>query len=99
MDSKEKNAFRRKKEWKEFSKEFLKENPKCCFCGNLKTKKVVHHKFVENYDLLKEERFLVLCASCHRMCHLFARKKSLSEHIVDLKKIIKNIDFGDDWIK
>lgn len=97
MNSKEKNAFRRKKEWKEFSKEFLKENPKCCFCGCSKPT-IVHHKYLEDYTLLEKDRFLPFCNADHRMCHRIAQKKGLSPFILKMKDLLKELDFGE-WIK
>lgn len=97
MDSKEKNAFRRKKEWKEFSKEFLKaNNNKCIACGN--KAKLVHHKYLEDYTRLEYDRFLPLCNFCHRSLHLFAQKKGLSPFILKMKDLLRELDFGE-WIK
>ncbi len=96
MTTQEKSAFRRKKEWKDFSKQFLKDNPKCVFCGAKAT--LVHHKYESDYTLLEPQRFLALCNSDHRMAHRISQKKNLSPVINKMKLLLQEIDFGE-WVK
>lgn len=81
----------------------LEKYPACAFCGNSKSTKTVHHTKLcetkEEYENLEETRFIVLCSNCHRTMHTYANKKALAEPILQLKRILQLIGFGDDWIK
>lgn len=73
--SKDKSAFRKTPEWKNFTKEIKEERGnKCEFCG-IDTGKslVVHHKYLSNdkrnYTKLEKDRFFVLCPLCHKSIH------------------------------
>jgi 5-methylcytosine-specific restriction endonuclease McrA len=77
MDSKNKSKFRRSKIWKEFRKLMLLKQPTCEICGQKGI--IIHHKFKDDYTLLKPERCLVLCRNCHTFFH---RKINRIENII-----------------
>jgi 5-methylcytosine-specific restriction endonuclease McrA len=100
---KDKQKFRQSRQWQNFRKYMLEKYPACAFCGNSKSTKTVHHTKLcetkEEYENLEETRFIVLCSNCHRTMHTYANKKALAEPILQLKRILQSIGFGDDWIK
>lgn len=73
--SKDKSAFRKTPEWKNFTKELKEERGnRCEFCGiDTGRALVVHHKYLSddkrNYTKLEKSRFLVLCPLCHKSIH------------------------------
>lgn len=63
----EKNAFRRTKEWKDFSKRLRDESGGICECCGTKSKTLqVHHAVPEDYRNLDESNFYVVCSGCHK---------------------------------
>lgn len=98
----EHSKFRRTKEWISFRKQMLAAHPCCAFCGSKRATRTVHHihncKTEEEYEDLSEERFIVLCSQCHNFLHWIGRKKSGSKAVLEIKKIAKDIGFGEDWI-
>ena len=66
-------AFRLTPQWRVFREYMLSSrNYTCEFCGK-KYKRTshldVHHKFITNYELLEESRFMLLCKTCHQFLH------------------------------
>lgn len=94
--SKQKTAFRSRKEWTEFRKNFLKENPVCIICGVKSA--TVHHKYKKEYNLLDKSRFLAMCRTCHRFAHRYAQLHNRTAYTYSIKNMLHSIDFGDDWI-
>lgn len=67
--NKEKTAFRRTKQWKDFRKKLIEERGTYCQCCGKKTKLLqLHHvdKSLENYQDLNPDKFFLLCAMCHK---------------------------------
>jgi hypothetical protein len=67
--NKEKTAFRRTKQWKDFRKKLIGERGQFCQCCGKKTKLLqLHHAdgSLENYRSLEPEKFWLLCAMCHK---------------------------------
>jgi hypothetical protein len=76
------DKFRMTGMWTSFSKR-LRNTHKECECCSLKSKNLnVHHKTPKEYDILEEERFAVLCHSCHRTVESLSRRTDKS-HIPD----------------
>ena len=61
----EKEAFRRTKEWKDFSKNLREQIGVCECCGTKSKTLQVHHAFPEDYKNLDPKNFWVLCRQCH----------------------------------
>jgi len=99
----EHSSFRRTQKWKNFRKMMLQKYPCCKFCDSKKATRTVHHIYdcatQEEYEDLKENRFIVLCSQCHNYLHWIGRKKSSSKAVLKIKKIAQSIGFGNDWIK
>ena len=98
----EHSKFRRTKKWISFRKQMLAENPCCAFCGSKRATRTVHHiyncKTEEEYENLSEDRFIVLCSQCHNFLLGFGLKKSDNKAVLDMKRIAREIGFGDDWV-
>ena len=90
MTSKEKTAFRRTKLWKDFRKLIIQERKHCQFCGS-KYRMNLHHKDRDpnNYTVLKAEKFLLLCNSCHKYWELKASIKNKSNFNEYLLKLLE----------
>lgn len=88
MNSKEKQKFRSTSTWKNWRKYILhKRNYTCEICGIVKKKGLqLHHLDEENYTLLQEERFILLCSSCHKEVERLVKRK-----ILDIDKYIENL--------
>lgn len=74
--NKDKNAFRRSKEWKNFSKKLRAERPCCELCGTKSKTLQVHHMDtdIEHYtDISDPSRFMVLCRACHSYIERLAK--------------------------
>lgn len=69
----DRTAFRKTLHWQMFRKYILaRRNFTCEFCGKQYKRAQdlnVHHLHDDNYDNLNEERFLVLCRTCHEFVH------------------------------
>lgn len=80
MTSKEKIAYRARKEWKEFRDIMMeKEDYTCQMCGckygGKRRKKInVHHLNEEEYTDLNENMFVILCHECHQKYHNLEKK-------------------------
>lgn len=65
--------FRLTPQWQVFRKYVLAtRNQTCEFCGKRYTNTSyldVHHKYRTNYQELKDERFMLLCKTCHKFLH------------------------------
>jgi hypothetical protein len=94
--SKEKTTFRRKKEWIEFRKRFLKEHDTCVICGVKSA--TVHHKYKKDYNVLQDDRFLPMCRTCHRYAHRYGQLHDRTSYTHRIKEMLREIDFGDEWI-
>lgn len=68
MNCKEKAKFRTTSTWKNWCKYLKKKrNYKCECCGVVKKKGLqVHHMDEAHYTELKEDKFKLLCYSCHK---------------------------------
>lgn len=67
--NKEKEEFRKSKEWREFRKKLIEERGTYCQCCHKKTKLLqCHHadNSIENYDKLNKDKFFLLCSYCHK---------------------------------
>lgn len=67
--NKEKTAFRRTKQWKDFRKKLIGKRGQFCQCCGKKTKLLqLHHAdgSLENYQNLNPNNFYLLCAMCHK---------------------------------
>jgi len=88
MTSKEKTKYRSTGEWKKFRNHLLtKHNSTCQICGIKKYGKQkrllqVHHLDDCNYKDLKDEKFALICVSCHKNIERFLKRKdfNLSEY-------------------
>ena len=63
--NKDKDAYRRSKAWKDFSKRLRSERPYCELCWTKSKTLQVHHMDEEHYDDLSPDKFKVLCRACH----------------------------------
>ena len=67
MNSKEKTQFRRTSKWKNWCKYLKKKRGEICECCGTHTKKLQCHHMAEwDYTNLKEDRFVLLCNTCHK---------------------------------
>ena len=73
--NKDKIAFRKTKEWKDFSSMMRAKHTVCECCGTKSKRLQVHHAFPDDYKNLDEENFYVLCSSCHRFIERAGRIK------------------------
>lgn len=65
--NKDKEAFRRSKEWKDFRKRLLLERGTYCACCGKKTKFLdLHHMDEEHYTDLDPDKFVFVCKLCHK---------------------------------
>lgn len=93
MTSKEKTIFRRTSAWKNWRKYLLqKRNYTCEICGIVKKKGLqVHHLDEEHYTALKEDKFVVLCSSCHKEVERLVKRKVLDINLYkeNIKKVFE----------
>ena len=86
MTSKEKAAFRRTQQWKEFRKSFLADHPTCAICG--RKANIVHHIFVSkdeaSYTNLDHLRFCALDNKCHQWIHKLNKNFIVDQRILDV---------------
>jgi hypothetical protein len=76
------DKFRQTDKWISFSKH-LRNIHKECECCTLKSKNLnVHHLFPKEYDNLQEDKFVVVCHSCHKTIESLSKKIDKS-HIPD----------------
>lgn len=73
--NKDKENFRKTKEWISFSKKLREERPYCELCGCKSKTLQVHHMDEKNYTDLNPEKFMVLCHSCHSYISRYERIK------------------------
>ena len=69
IGNKEKEKFRRTKEWKNFRKKLILERGQICQnCGKNTKLLHCHHadESVENYQNLNPDNFYLLCSLCHK---------------------------------
>lgn len=72
-NAKERAEFRKGPAW-QLLRRFLaaSRNMTCEYCG-VKYKRLcdlnIHHMYTTNYDNLAQDRFLVLCKTCHEFIH------------------------------
>ena len=65
--NKDKNEYRRSKEWKDFRKRLIQERGTYCECCGKKTKLLdCHHADGEHYNDLNPSKFFLLCKLCHK---------------------------------
>ena len=82
-NKKERAAFRQGPAW-QLLRRFLcaKQNMTCQYCG-VKYKRIcdlnIHHMYTTNYDNLDQNRFLVLCKTCHEFIHAKYRSPLLAD--------------------
>ena len=85
MNSKEKAKFRTSKEWKTFRSQLLIDHGnKCEICGIARRHGKglnIHHLDESDYTNLTDEKFLVLCRSCHQELERLLRRKNFDIHL------------------
>lgn len=65
--NKEKDDFRKTKEWKAFRKCIIEERGLQCECCRKKTKSLaLHHIDPEHYTTLNPKMFALVCSQCHK---------------------------------
>ena len=82
MNSKEKAAFRRTVEWKQFRIALITERENTCeLCGGTKpsSQLQVHHINPDDYTNLNKKYFAVLCKSCHKDIERLSKRKFIKE--------------------
>lgn len=88
--NKEKNAYRRTKEWKDWRKRLLEERGTYCQCCGKKTKILdCHHADEEHYKDLDPEKFFLVCKLCHKCISALEQIKP------ENRKKIRNEDWVD----
>lgn len=82
-NKKERAEFRKGPAW-QLLRRFLaaSRNMTCEYCG-VKYKRLcdlnIHHMYTTNYDNLAQDRFLVLCKTCHEFIHAKYRSPLLQD--------------------
>lgn len=82
-NAKERAEFRKGPAW-QLLRRFLaaSRNMTCEYCG-VKYKRLcdlnIHHMYTTNYDNLAQDRFLVLCKTCHEFIHAKYRSPLLQD--------------------
>lgn len=88
--------------WKQFTKH-LTDDPNCVceLCGTRRWKILkngdkkllkrfeVHHKHYNSLYKEKRSDVMILCSSCHNICHSILRRSSESNFFISLKTLIK----------
>lgn len=85
-NAKERANFRRGPAWQLLRRFIASSRGMTCeFCG-VKYKRLcdlnVHHMYTTNYDNLSEERFLLLCKTCHEFIHRKYRSPLLQSRML-----------------
>ena len=83
---KERDQFRRTPAWQLFRRFICaSRNMTCEFCG-VKYKRMcdlnIHHMYTTNYDNLAQDRFLLLCKTCHEFIHTKYRSPLLVDRLL-----------------
>lgn len=81
MNSKEKTKFRQTSKWKNWCKYLKDKRGLVCECCGARTKRLsVHHIDEEHYTTLHEDKFALLCYSCHKEVSRMERIKPENYH-------------------
>jgi len=99
--------YERSTYWKSKSAELLKDTSLICpICGrsrflwqkrNKKWKRVrtfcVHHKTYKNVPNEKDEDLIILCSTCHTLCHKILQLQNVGKMYKELADIVKKYFF------
>lgn len=85
-NAKQRAEFRRGPAWQLFRRYLCaSRNMTCQYCG-VKYKRIsdlnIHHMYTTQYDNLAQDRFLVLCKTCHEFIHAKYRSPLLADKLL-----------------
>lgn len=93
MNAHEKTKFRRSSKWKNWRKYLLNKRGKHCeICGMPhRTGLNIHHCDERHYDDLREEKFSILCKSCHQEIERLLKRTTNEVEIDDYCSNMKRV--------